>query len=210
MRLQSGTVSQSTQRGGDRDQRFDDLIAQVALTFDSSKISDGDVNGDVTTLDYTYDVEQANLDFLGQNDVVILTFPIKVADNEGGFDVSTVTVTITDTNDIPVIDTPAPVVTALAEAADADPATNAGQLQDLSATGSLAVTDLDVGDILTWQTSGQATATWTPFGGSISDVVTTGASRDVRFDALIIEANLDFSGTRTTDGVQTNIDYTYR
>ncbi|GAB5460378.1 VCBS domain-containing protein [Hoeflea alexandrii] len=178
------------------DARFDALIAQGALTFDATVVSDGTQQ----TLNFTYNVAAADINFLGAGDTVELTFPIQVADNETGADTdNTVTITIRGTNDVPVIDAvsnPAEIV----EAVDADPASNTpAETQTLNATGSLTVTDVDVADVLTGTTTANATGTWN--GNNIAG--------DARFDALIAQGALTFDATVVSDGTQQTLNFTY-
>ncbi|MDP3525193.1 MAG: VCBS domain-containing protein, partial [Hoeflea sp.] len=138
-------------------------------------------------------------------DTVVITFPIQVADNEGGVATATVTVTITGTNDVPVIDTAQPVTTSLVEAIDADPLSNTPpQLQTLIATGALAVTDVDVADVLTGTVTAAAAVVWTPNGGVAVD-----ASADPRFASLIAQSALSFNATAVSNGAQQTLNYTY-
>ena len=217
--------------GDDRDTRFDALIDQATLNFTTSDPSDGDrkddadSSNDFTELVYNYDTVTSsnstgfvNLDFLGEGDVVVLTFPVEVADNEGGTDTTFITVTINNTNDVPVIDATnresAPgedgifdeQVMSFDENDDPDSTRAEGVspnndvvYQPLSTQGALLVTDLDVGDILTGSTIGDATALWNG----------ADASEDSRFVQLIANANLTFDETATSDGSQTSLHYTY-
>jgi VCBS repeat-containing protein len=91
--------------------------------------------------------------FLGAGETITLSFDVTVTDDSGALndsDIQTVTLTITGTNDAPVLaDTTDP--TAVLEAVDAS-------AQDLSAlTGSFSVTDLDVGDTLSASVVGSPT-----------------------------------------------------
>ena len=56
---------------------------------------------------WTYSVTNAEIDFLGDDDVVELTFTVQIDDGQGGTDAQNVVITITGTNDVPIIDSAA-------------------------------------------------------------------------------------------------------
>ena len=87
---------------------------------------------------------------LAQGESVSDTFTVKVTDDKGGFDTQVVTLTITGTNDDPVIS-----------------GTAAGAAQEdntLSATGILTSTDIDNGATATWSIEGNDTGTYGTYG----------------------------------------------
>ena len=94
---------------------------------------------------WTYSATNGEIDFLGAGETVELTFTVTVDDNNGGTDTQDVMITITGTNDVPIIDSAAQsgsiTETAdLAPAADADPA---------NATGTITFDDVDLSDVPT-------------------------------------------------------------
>ncbi len=54
-------------------------------------------------IDWTYDATNAAIDFLGENDQLVLTFTVEVNDGKGGTDSQDVVITINGTNDAPVM-----------------------------------------------------------------------------------------------------------
>ena len=83
---------------------------------------------------------------LGANDSVTDTFTVRVTDDQGGFDDQVVTITITGTNDDPVI------------SGSATGATDEDTV--LSATGILSSTDIDNAATATWSIQGAAAGTY--------------------------------------------------
>ena len=121
------------------------------------------------------------------------TFTIQVSDGQGGTDTTTATFTVTGNNDAPVI-TVATNPTAQSEAADA-------HAQDISAiTGTMTVSDLDVGDTLTGSVTGDAVAR---LNGS------TTLPNGVDVSALIAASALTFNGTAASNGGAQTLTYTY-
>ncbi|MCZ4292390.1 VCBS domain-containing protein, partial [Hoeflea alexandrii] len=83
----------------------------------------GDGSGEIA---WTYDATNAAIDFLGENDQLVLTFTVTVDDQNGGTASQDVTITINGTNDAPVITSGVQSGTVdeqadLAPLADADP-----------------------------------------------------------------------------------------
>ncbi|MBR0778071.1 VCBS domain-containing protein [Bradyrhizobium diazoefficiens] len=95
-------------------------------------------NGGTAGIDWTYDPSAANLDFLREGQSLVVTYTVEVSD---GLLTSqqTLTITVTGTNDVPVVSGDA---AATDEAADAS-------AQAISLTGAISVSDPDVGDTLT-------------------------------------------------------------
>ena len=56
------------------------------------------------SVNWSYSVTGVDLDFLGENKTISLTYNVVITDNEGGTDSDDVTITITGTNDKPIID----------------------------------------------------------------------------------------------------------
>ncbi|PJE53998.1 hypothetical protein TY87_18085 [Marinomonas sp. BSi20584] len=71
---------------------------EAAFSIDnvSSNTNDGTVN-------WTYNIAETNLDFLGKGEVVTAVFTITVTDDEGATATQDVTVTITGSNDAPIV-----------------------------------------------------------------------------------------------------------
>src|SRR5205085_679636 len=74
----------------------DAIKAAFAISAEAGNTNNG-------AIDWTYKIADGSLDFLAAGEKVTLTSTVKVDDHHGGTDTSTVTVTITGTNDAPVI-----------------------------------------------------------------------------------------------------------
>ncbi|HYC32775.1 MAG TPA: VCBS domain-containing protein, partial [Gemmatimonadales bacterium] len=91
---------------------------------------------------WSYAVADGALDFLGANDSVTLTFTVLVEDGNGGTTSQDVIVTVTGTNDQPVIGV-ADATGAVTERADLSAGENTG---DLTTAGAIAFSDEDLSD----------------------------------------------------------------
>ena len=127
------------------------------LTAVISENNDGDGAGNVT---WTYSVDNASVQYLGADETRVETFTITVRDNHGATDTQEVKVTITGTNDTPVITN---LASALVGAVTEDaPAT--------TVFGQLTATDADTSATKTWSIFGVPSTTY----GAISIDATTG------------------------------------
>ena len=82
------------------------------------------------------------IDFLGAGETVELTFTVEIDDNKGGTDTQDVVITITGTNDAPIIDSAAQSGS-ITETADSAPAADA---DPTDATGTITFDDVDLSD----------------------------------------------------------------
>ena len=78
------------------------------------------------------------MDFLGSGESVTLSFDVTVSDGEGGTDTETVSLTINGTNDAPVL-----TLTDSTGSVTEDTSVVGGNVSD---SGSLSFTDVDVND----------------------------------------------------------------
>nr|WP_249810540.1 VCBS domain-containing protein [Bradyrhizobium sp. 176] len=151
-------------------------------------------NGVSANIGYTYDPTAANLDFLRAGQSLTITYVVKVNDGTVDSGMQDVTFTITGTNDavtLSAITQPSSV----AELASAS-------AQDLAPiSGTLPVSDFDVGDTFTASINGTPTLVWS--GGSLS------AGQISSLTAALVTGKLAFtSGVQSNGGAQT-IGYTY-
>ena len=151
-------------------------------------------NGGSTSIGYTYDPSAANLDFLRAGQSLTITYVVKV--NDGTVDSGTqdVKFTITGTND-------APVLAAIGATTPVAEATSASA-QDLAPiSGTLSVSDLDVGDTLTASIAGTPTLVWS--GGTLAGTQLTNLT------AALVSGKLAFGAAVPSDGGSKSIGYTY-
>ncbi len=124
------------------------------------------------------------------------TFNYTVWDGEGvaatTSDTATMTVTINGSND-------APVITVVTNPAGVLEVTGDSSAQDISVNGSLNVSDSDNGDTLTGEVVGNATA----------DLNGNDVSGATYVASLIANANLQFTGTGTSNGGSQTLNFTY-
>ncbi|ORE85670.1 VCBS domain-containing protein, partial [Aurantimonas sp. 22II-16-19i] len=122
---------------------FQQALLALAVAIDLGDASDANASAMPGTNDgsvaWTYAISDGALGFLGAGESVTLTYPVTVTDEADGEDTTrSITVTITGTNDAPVI-TGTDVTASLAE----DTAVTSG---DLTASDTIAFTDVDLTD----------------------------------------------------------------
>ncbi len=141
------------------------------------------------TINWDYTITEAELDFLAAGETVTAVFTITVDDGNGGTDTQDVTVTITGSNDAPVI-------------AVVDVAGSITEGSTLNDAGSITFTDLDLTDTPTASevtksvttsltlTAAQQAAIEDAF--SISAAAGNANNGTINWDYTITEAELDF------------------
>ena len=109
---------------------------------------------------WTFTLDPALANSLGEDAVVTETFTATVSDGKGGTAQQMVTISLNGTNDAPVISAMSTIAGTVTETGTGltAPAT------PVTATGTLVATDPDTGDTLTWSITGNATGTY----GSLS------------------------------------------
>jgi VCBS repeat-containing protein len=112
-----------------------------------------------TTLNWTFTVADAALDFLAAGETVTQVYTVTVGDGQGGTDTQDVTITITGTNDAPVISVDG--LGAVVEDATSP---------NLTDTGTLSFTDVDLTDTHTVTAALSTAPTWS--GGTLSNILT--------------------------------------
>ncbi len=136
----SNVVSQVLKSGGSLTAaQLDALLAGFSLdtpggiTVESTTAAGG-------SIDWTYQVGNAAVDFLAAGDVITLSFDVQI--NDGIFTVTqTVTITVTGTNDQPVIEGTSVLAGTITEQTDMT-----GAATSLTATGRIVLSDVDLTD----------------------------------------------------------------
>ena len=113
-----------------------------AFTIESATHSQADGTG---TIAWHYDIADSDLDFLGADDVVTLTYTVQVADGHGGTASQNVTVTVHGTEDAPTINSDVQAGSAT-EIGDLQPGEN---IDIHHSSGTVTLTDVDLSDIET-------------------------------------------------------------
>ncbi len=143
------------------------------------------------TVEWTFTVSDAAIDYLGEGDTVVQVYTVTIDDMNGGTAEQEVSVTITGTNDLPVINT---VTNPAGVTENTDASTQA-----LSIAGNFTVDDVDVGDVLTGAVSGAATA----------ELAGNDISGDMRVADFIVAGNLTFPATATNDGTTQTLNFDF-
>ena len=112
---------------------IDALLKQGAISFDQTGFT---ANGTTQTINWTYDPDSADLDWLAEGDSLTVTFIAQVDDGYGNTGEQNLVITINGTNDVPQIQ---------AEAEDINGAITeaSGMISD---SGTLRFTDIDQSD----------------------------------------------------------------
>ncbi len=166
-----------------------------SLTASVSTDTTGGAAGEIT---WNYSVNTAATQFLATGETVTETYTVTLSDNHGGTTTKDIAITITGTNDAPVV-SGGTFVGAVAEAAEPDAGAAA-----LTATGSISFTDADLNDIghaatatavATGVSAGLAGVDLTPFlsltptkaaGGTVGAVDWAFSAPDATFDYLAV------------------------
>ena len=151
------------------------------------------------TVTWSFDSDPEAFDFLNQNETLVLTYTITVMDDSGtgnATDTRDVTITITGTNDAPVIDEGASDLTGAVEEDD-------GTMNQMDATGTIVFTDVDVNDTpeATVDTS-TASVTFTDFSTGMTAALPAGLDATAIRDAFSITP----AGDWTYDGDGLNFE----
>ncbi|MHC5112207.1 MAG: VCBS domain-containing protein, partial [Planctomycetota bacterium] len=168
--------------------------AQQAAIENAFTISAAGGNTNNGTINWDYTIADADLDFLAAGETVTVVFTITVDDGNGGSDTQDVTISITGSNDTPVI-TPVDVAGTITEGGTVRGGT-------VSEAGSITFTDLDLTDTptATEATASVTTAlTLTPAQqAAIENAFTVSAAGGntnngtINWDYTIADADLDF------------------
>ncbi|MGO4642074.1 beta strand repeat-containing protein, partial [Mesorhizobium sp. 2RAF45] len=183
------------------------LTASGAFT-----LTDTTSNGGAANIGYSYDPTAANLDFLRAGQNLTITYTVQVNDGTTNSGIQNVTITITGTNDAPVLsDTSDPA--AVLEL------TNASAQNLAAITGNFSVSDLDVGDTLHASVVGSPVVqlNGSPFSlpagaaaliaagaFTLTDTTSNGGAANIGYSYDPTAANLDFLGV----GQNLTITYT--
>src|SRR5262245_57159942 len=167
------------------------LIASGAISFAPLAAS----NGESQTVNWTYKPSAADLDWLRQGDTLTLTYVAQIDDGHGNVGAQNLVITITGTNDVPAL-TAATNPAAIAESAGSSSA------QDIPAvTGTITVSDQDVGDTLTLSVTGNATASYN--GGALP------VENSIDVSALIASGAISFAPLAASNGESQTVNWTY-
>ena len=166
------------------------LIASGAISFDPA-IS----NGEQVVINWHYDPAAADLDWLRAGDTLTITYVAQVNDGHGNVGAQNLVITITGTNDVPVIDSATNLLLPLPRVPGDSSAQNIPQQN-----GTISITDQDLGDTLTVTVTGNATAAYN--GGALP------VENSVNVAALIASGAISFDPA-ISNGEQVVINWHY-
>ena len=141
---------------------------QLAVIEEAFSISAADGNFNDGTVDWTYDIDAGDLEFLAEGEVVTAVFTITVDDGQGGTATQDVTVTLTGSNDAPQVTVDAPED--FTEAGDA-------AAQDLVQSGEVHFADVDLTDTINVSFESNDDITWSRADDSVVGTLPAGLAQ---------------------------------
>jgi VCBS repeat-containing protein len=168
-------------------------------------------NGVGGELDWTFEVEDSALDFLGAGDTLVQTYTVTVDDGNGGTHTQDVVITINGTNDLPVItvgedDDDSGSVTEVVDADTTDGLDDPSEgvvvpATELTDSGTLSFSDADHSDDGTHSVAG-----WTPaaggylgtFSASVTTDTTDGQGGVITWDFSVLDIDVNYLGAGET------------
>ncbi|MEH6510022.1 DUF4347 domain-containing protein [Halopseudomonas aestusnigri] len=140
-------------------------LAAIENAFSISPAAGNDNDG---TINWTYDIDAGDLEFLAEGEVVTAVFTITVDDGNGGTATQDVTVTLTGSNDAPQVTVDAPED--FTEAGDA-------AAQDLVQSGEVHFADVDLTDTIDVSFESNDDITWSRADNSVVGTLPAGLAQ---------------------------------
>ena len=173
------------------------------LVSDPGGLAFGAVNQGADTVGWTYSIADSALDFLALNETLIVTYDVAVMDDSGAANDTSgadqIVVTMTGTNDKPLVEGSSTLTDGITEQADMT-----GSATVLTATGTIAFSDVDTTDQHSVPTPTFVSAVWSdgaPLlsdpGGLLIGAVDQGADT-VGWTYSITDSAVDFLGAGET------------
>src|SRR6266852_4505834 len=157
-------------------------------TFTPTLVTDS-LNGATGQVRWTFSVADGAIDFLAAGETLVQNYTVSINDQRGGIVTQTVTVTITGTNDLPVV---AVAASNVAGSVTELPGVSGSPLLDTT-TGTLAFTDADRTDT---HTVGAPVALGTGYLGIFTVVPVTdstnGVTGSVKWTFSVVDGTIDF------------------
>ncbi|WP_422472935.1 VCBS domain-containing protein [Endozoicomonas sp. ALB032] len=148
----------------------------------------GDGNG---RIDWSFSVNDADIDYLGDGEILTQTYTVTVNDGEGGTVDQQVTITLTGSNDAPTISSVTDVAGAVTEIVDGGAGENSNTLTD---NGSFTIADVDLSD----QQSVSVSAAANGYLGSLTAMVADDTQADgtgrIDWSFSVNDADIDYLG----------------
>ncbi|WP_422441998.1 VCBS domain-containing protein [Endozoicomonas sp. ALB060] len=142
-------------------------------------------------IDWSFSVNDADIDYLGDGEILTQTYTVTVNDGEGGTVDQQVTITLTGSNDAPTISSVTDVAGAVTEIVDGGAGENSNTLTD---NGSFTIADVDLSD----QQSVSVSAAANGYLGSLTAMVADDTQADgtgrIDWSFSINDADIDYLG----------------
>ncbi len=163
-----------------------------SLTASVADDTQGDGSG---RIDWSFSVDDADIDYLGAGQTLTQTYTVTVDDGEGGTVDQQVTITLTGTNDAPTITSATDVAGAVTEIVDGGAGENSNSLTD---TGSFTIADVDLSDQQTVSVSAGANGYLGSLTASVADDTQGDGSGRIDWSFSVDDADIDYLGAGQT------------
>ncbi|GAB6069199.1 VCBS domain-containing protein [Thiomicrorhabdus hydrogeniphila] len=154
----------------------------------TASITDASTGDGAGAIKWDYAVNDADIDYLAADEQLTQVYEVKVDDGNGGTVTQDVTITITGTNDVPVIES-ADATGSVTEIADGAAGENTTTLTD---TGTIEFTDVDLSDAHTLTVTPNATDYVGGLTASITDVSTGDGAGTIKWDYAVDDSAIDY------------------
>ncbi|WP_238281238.1 VCBS domain-containing protein, partial [Methylobacterium goesingense] len=158
-------------------------IGTTLGTLTAVKTADSTGTGTGGVITWSYSVDDAKVEYLAKGQTKVESFTVSLSDGQGGVVTRQIDVTVTGTNDAPVI-SGGSFTSGITEAA-----TPAGTL---SGTGTIAFTDVDLSDSHTVSAASSGTTLGTLTAVKTADTTGTGAGGSVSWTYAVDAAKVEY------------------
>ncbi|WP_257293341.1 VCBS domain-containing protein [Endozoicomonas sp. YOMI1] len=163
-----------------------------SLTATVADDTQGDGSG---RIDWSFSVDDADIDYLGAGETLTQTYTVTVDDGEGGTVDQQVTITLTGTNDAPTISSATDVAGAVTEIVDGGAGENSNSLTD---TGSFTIEDVDISDQQSVSVSAAANGYLGSLTATVADDTQGDGSGRIDWSFSVDDADIDYLGAGET------------
>ncbi|WP_422414332.1 VCBS domain-containing protein, partial [Endozoicomonas sp. ALB122] len=163
-----------------------------SLTATVADDTQGDGSG---RIDWSFSVDDADVDYLGVGQTLTQTYTVTVDDGEGGTVDQQVTITLTGTNDAPTISSATDVSGTVTEIVDGGAGENSNTLTD---SGSFTIADVDLSDQQSVSVSAGANGYLGSLTATVADDTQGDGSGRIDWSFSVDDADVDYLGVGQT------------
>ncbi|WP_422139257.1 VCBS domain-containing protein [Endozoicomonas sp. ALC020] len=142
-------------------------------------------------IDWSFSVNDADIDYLGDGEILTQTYTVTVNDGEGGTVDQQVTITLTGSNDAPTISSVTDVAGAVTEIVDGGAGENSNTLTD---NGSFTIADVDLSDQQSVSVSAAANGYLGSLTATVADDTQADGTGRIDWSFSVNDADIDYLG----------------